>query len=115
MLPCTRMHTCGAHVLWPAGADHDLRALTSLRSHMYYEGFRIPYNLSRVVPYRVVTAGGSLEHMVSTSCTMIDCRSTLDQAKVCHRPRESWRGRLGGEGQGGEGVSRSRGLATGGL
>lgn len=98
------MHTCGAHVLWPAGADHDLRALTSLRSHMYYEGFRIPYNLSRVVPYRVVTAGGSLEHMVSTSCTMIDCRSTLDQAKVCHRPREKlaweawWGGARGGGG-----------------
>ena len=109
------MHTCGAHVLWPAGADHDLRALTSLRSHMYYEGFRIPYNFSRVVPYRVVTPGGSVEQQVFTSCTMIDCRSTLDQAKVCHRPRESWRGRLGGEGQGGEGVSRSRALATGGL
>ena len=92
-----------------------MRALTSLRSHMYYEGFRIPYNFSRVVPYRVVTAGGSVEQQVLTSCTMIDCRSTLDEAKVCHRPRESWRGRLGVEGQGEEGVSRSRGLATGGL
>ena len=102
LLPRTRMHGCGTHVLCPACTDHDY-APTPLRSRIQYEGFKPPYNVSRVQPFLVMAKGEMAEQHIATSCTMIDCRTSLADANVCHRARESWEGRGGELGMGGEG------------
>ena len=104
LLPRTRMHGCGTHVLCPACTDHDY-APTPLRSRIQYEGFKPPYNVSRVQPFLVMAEGEMAEQHIATSCTMIDCRTSLADANVCHRARESWEGRGGELGMGGEGWS----------
>ena len=100
------------HVLCPACADHDC-APTPLRSRLQYEGFKPPYNVSRVEPNVEIVAekGNERDQYIQTSCTMIDCRASLADANVCHRAHESWEGGMGGLGMGGV----SGGLASGGL
>jgi len=47
---------------------------------LQYEGFKPPYNVSRVEPFREIAQGeGKVQH-ITTTCTMIDCRASLAEA-----------------------------------
>lgn len=59
---------------WPGFLDKT----DELRLH--YEGFKPPYNVSRVVPTLVMVQGASSEQYITTTCTMIDCRTSLADA-----------------------------------
>lgn len=45
-----------------------------------YEGFKPPYNVSRVQPYVEMIKGEGTEWRIQTSCTMVDCRTSLADA-----------------------------------
>jgi len=84
--PCSRARECTdvARTCSIRLADHDC-APTPLRSRRQYEGFKPPYNVSRVQPYVEMIKGEGTEWRIQTSCTMVDCRTSLADANVCHR------------------------------